>query len=45
MKLGVFLHGFAADRVAAEKGEIGLIASDVIEELPYAMRCLGTAAA
>lgn len=45
MKLGVYLHGFAGDRIAAEKGEIGLIASDVIGELPYAMRALRTAAA
>ena len=45
MKLGVYLHGLAGDRVAAKKGEIGLIASDVIEELPYAMRSLRTAAA
>jgi NAD(P)H-hydrate epimerase len=44
MKLGVYVHGFAADRVAAEKGEIGLIASDVIAELPYAMRALRAAA-
>ncbi|MGE5817063.1 MAG: NAD(P)H-hydrate dehydratase [Deltaproteobacteria bacterium] len=45
MELGVYLHGFAGDRIAAEKGEIGLIASDVIGELPYAMRALRTAAA
>jgi NAD(P)H-hydrate epimerase len=34
LKLGVFVHGFAGDRVAADKGQIGLIASDVIEALP-----------
>jgi NAD(P)H-hydrate epimerase len=40
MKLGVFLHGFAGDRVAQEKGEIGLIASDIIDALPAALRDL-----
>lgn len=41
-KLGVFLHGFAADLVAAGKGEIGMSAVDVQERLPYAFRELMT---
>ena len=43
MKLGVFLHGFAGDRIAEAKGPIGLIASDIIEDLPAAMRALSAA--
>jgi hydroxyethylthiazole kinase-like uncharacterized protein yjeF len=39
-KLGVFLHGFAADLVAAEKGEIGMSATDLQERLPYAIHQL-----
>jgi len=39
-RLGVFLHGHAADMVADEKGEIGLNATDVIEKLPYACNSL-----
>jgi NAD(P)H-hydrate epimerase len=44
MKLGVYLHGFVGDRVNAEKGEIGLIASDIIADLPSGMRALSTMA-
>jgi len=41
-RLGVFLHGYAADMVAQDKGEIGLNATDVQEKLPYAYsRLLG----
>jgi len=40
MKLGVYLHGFAGDRIAAKRGQIGMIASDLIEGLPVAMRSL-----
>ncbi len=43
--LGVFLHGHAADRVAARRGMIGLLASDLIDELPPAMLEILTAAA
>jgi NAD(P)H-hydrate epimerase len=37
-KLGVFLHGYAADLVGADKGEIGISAVDVQERLPYAIK-------
>ena len=42
MKLGVYLHGFVGDEVAAQKGAIGLIASDIIEGLPAGMRALSS---
>ena len=40
LRLGVFLHGFVGDQVARAKGEIGMIASDVIESLPHGIRQL-----
>jgi NAD(P)H-hydrate epimerase len=45
MKLGVFLHGFVGDRMAEDKGPLGLIASDIIEGLPAGMRELSSPAA
>lgn len=39
-KAGVFLHGLAGDIVAAEKGYYGLIAGDVLEAIPYAIKHL-----
>ncbi len=43
LKLGVFLHGFVGDRVAETMGEMGMIASDVVEGLPYGIRELSGA--
>lgn len=38
--LGVFVHGYAADRVAARMGHVGYIAGDLIDELPAALEAL-----
>jgi hydroxyethylthiazole kinase-like uncharacterized protein yjeF len=43
MKLAVYLHGLVADRIAAERGAIGMIASDIIDGLPAAMHSLSAA--
>lgn len=40
LALGVFLHGYAADRVAARMGRVGYIAGDLIDELPAALGAL-----
>lgn len=39
---GVFIHGYAADMVALQQGEIGMTATDVHEKLPYAYQSLLT---
>lgn len=39
-KIGVYAHGKAGDIVAIEKGEMGMIATDIIEALPYAWKNL-----
>jgi NAD(P)H-hydrate epimerase len=36
--LGVYLHGMAGDMAAGEKGEAGMIAGDVIEKIPEAIK-------
>jgi hydroxyethylthiazole kinase-like uncharacterized protein yjeF len=38
--LGVYLHGLSGDIVALEKGELGIIASDLVEFLPFAYKKL-----
>lgn len=37
---GVFIHGCAADRIAARKGMAGLIAGDLLEEIPLVLQKL-----
>jgi ADP-dependent NAD(P)H-hydrate dehydratase / NAD(P)H-hydrate epimerase len=37
LKLGVFLHGYAADRLASRIGPAGYLASEVADELPSAL--------
>ncbi len=39
-KLGVYLHGLAGDIAAAQRGSVGLIAGDLIEQIPTAIRTL-----
>lgn len=38
----VYLHGRAGDLAAADKGEYGMLPSDLIEQIPYAIKELGS---
>ena len=40
LKLGVFLHGFVGDRVRDGQGEMGMIATDVVDALPQGIKKL-----
>ncbi len=44
LEAGCYLHGLAGDVAARERGEIAMIASDIIESLPAALRELTGAA-
>jgi ADP-dependent NAD(P)H-hydrate dehydratase / NAD(P)H-hydrate epimerase len=37
---GVYLHGLAGDLAVKEKGEYGMIASDLVEKIPYALQII-----
>ena len=37
-RLGVYIHGLAGDIAAKDRGEIGLIAGDILENIPYAIK-------
>ena len=39
-RLGVFIHGYSADMVARVKGEVGISATDVQENIPHAYKQL-----
>ncbi len=42
LMFGVFVHGFAADRVADRMGRVGYLAGDLIDELPATLEALSS---
>jgi NAD(P)H-hydrate epimerase len=36
-RLGVYVHGMAGDLVAAERGQAGMVAGDLVEQVPLAL--------
>ena len=40
LEAGCYLHGLAGDLTAADRGEVAMIAGDIIEKLPAALRAL-----
>jgi NAD(P)H-hydrate epimerase len=40
LRAGCYVHGLAGDLAAAHHGEVGMIAGDIIEQLPAALRAL-----
>lgn len=40
LALGVFVHGYAADRVARRIGRVGYLTGDLIDEIPAALEAL-----
>lgn len=38
VKLGIYIHSLAGDLAADDKGEYGMIASDILDNIPYAIK-------